>query len=263
MSLPTSLTKPIVQIIGTVLMCLAMALLQLGLRKMEELLLSPSTLTDYEKQISSHAVLPDTITERLSKVGGLAKVKDDIRAQILLPLQHPEIFASQLSKLPRGVLLYGIPGTGKTMLAKAIAAEAGCPFVSLSLASLESKWFGETSKLLQASFSYARKVQPCVLFFDEIDGMMRTRDSQNDSSCVYGMKTEFLNNMDGMQTRDDDKFVVIACTNNMLALDPAVKRRLPQVYKIDPPSGAEVVDILSICLEGSNLKRSVIRRIAK
>lgn len=256
--------------VATLIMCLAVTLLQFAMKHIEHLVLESSAtaasgLNEHEKQIATNTVHPGAIVERLSSVGGLAAVKADIRAQVMLPLQHPELFhCKSLQTQPsRGVLLYGKPGTGKTMLAKAIAAEAGRPFVSLSLASLESKWYGETSKLLQACFSYARKMQPCVLFFDEIDGMMRIRDGQNDQSCVYGMKTEFLSHMDGMQTRTDDTFVVIACTNNLEVLDPAVRRRLPQLYRIDPPSPAEVVDILRICLKGSGLTDRKIKLVAR
>lgn len=265
-----SVKNRITRALAAVVMCLAMALLQLGIKHVENLVFeagggAAGGLTEHEKQIAANTVDADAITERLANVGGLVAVKDDIRSQIMLPLQHPELFSSISPHIrpPRGVLLYGKPGTGKTMLAKAIAAEAGRPFVSLSLASLESKWYGETSKLLQACFSYARRMQPCVLFFDEIDGMMRARDGQNDHSSVYGMKTEFLHHMDGMQTRTDDTFVVIACTNNAEILDPAVKRRLPQVYRIEPPSCAEIVDILRICLRGSRLTDRQIKLVGR
>lgn len=219
-----------------------------------------NALSDYEKQIAECVIAPDAITERLDQIGGLSAIKEDLKAQVLLPLQHAHVFQTCdiRTRPPRGILLHGAPGTGKTMLAKAIAAEAKRPFVSLSLASLESKWYGETSKLLQACFSFARKNQPCVLFFDEIDGLMRARN-ENDQSCVYGMKTEFLSHMDGMHTRTDDSFVVIACTNNLNVLDPAIKRRLPQVYKIDPPSADEVCEILTIHLRESGLKPAQIK----
>lgn len=267
MSVKDRLTRAL----AAVVMCLAMALLQLGIKHVEQIVFESTGsatvggLTEHERQIAANTVHADAISERLVDIGGLAAVKDDIRAQILLPLQHPELFSSISVHMrpPRGVLLYGKPGTGKTMLAKAIAAEAGRPFVSLSLASLESKWYGETSKLLQACFSYARRMQPCVLFFDEIDGMMRARDGHNDHSSVYGMKTEFLSHMDGMQTRADDTFFVIACTNNAEILDPAVKRRLPQVYRIEPPSCGEVVEILRICLRGSRLTDRQIQSVGR
>ena len=219
-------------------------------------------MTEHEREIASNVIQPENISERLADIGGLAAIKDDLLAQVLLPLQHAGLFdGSPKSRPPRGILLHGKPGTGKTMLAKAIAAEAGRPFLSLGLSSLENKWFGETSKLLQACFSYARKHQPCVLFFDEIDGMMRTR-TQDDQSCVYGMKTEFLTHMDGMKTQADDTFVVIACTNNIDMLDPAVRRRLPQVYRIDAPDEAELFDILKLYLRDTKIRDQDLRELA-
>lgn len=222
------------------------------------------SLNSYEAQISQQIVQPDHIMDRLDDVGGLASVKDEIRSQVLLPLQHPRIFFGDVKALhpPRGVLFYGPPGTGKTMLARAIAAEAGVPFISLTLATLESKFFGESSKLLSATFSLARKLQPCVVFFDEIDGMIRTRSDQ-DQSCVYGFKTEFLTHIDGIQTKHSDALIVIGCTNCPDKLDPAVRRRLPKQFCIGLPTMDELVDIMLLNLKNTTLNRDDIRGIVR
>lgn len=216
-------------------------------------------LNVHETTISQNVVQPSNIRERLDEIGGLHSIKEAIRSQVLLPLRHSKIFFGSVKALhpPKGILLYGPPGTGKTMLARAIAAEAECPFLSLSLSNLENKFFGESSKLLHATFSLARKIQPCVLFFDEIDGMIRTR-SEHDQSCVYGFKTEFLTHMDGINTKDTDAFIVIGCTNCVDKLDPAIKRRLPRQFRINLPTRDEMVDIFALNLKNANISHTEI-----
>ena len=219
--------------------------------------------TAHEKKILESVVNASSIEEKLADIGGLSAIKADIRAQILLPLKHPKVFFGDVKSLhpPRGVLLHGPPGTGKTMLARAIAAEAGCPFIALTLSSLEDKWFGESSKLLAAAFSVAAKLQPCVLFIDEIDGFMRRR-TESEHEATYGMKTEFLQHMDGIGSSKKDAFIVIACTNCVSALDPAIKRRLPQQFEIGYPDPAELMEILRVHLKDSGVDDDSLRMFA-
>ena len=104
-------------------------------------------------------------------IGGLESQRAALDELVILPLARPELFAhSAVAARPSGVLLYGPPGTGKTLLAKAIAARAASSFLSANVASLQSKFFGETPKLVEALFSLARRRAPCVVFIDEIDG---------------------------------------------------------------------------------------------
>lgn len=216
--------------------------------------------TKHEKKILESVVDASKIEERMVSIGGLKSTKADIEAQVLLPLQYPKVFFGDVVSLhpPRGVLLYGPPGTGKTMLARAIAAEAKCPFIAITLSSLEDKWFGESSKLLAAAFSVASKMQPCVLFIDEIDGFMRKRN-ELENEATYGMKTEFLQRMDGISSSKKDAFIVIACTNCKSLLDPAVLRRLPQQFEVALPDADEVTDILRVHLQNSGLSENAIQ----
>ena len=185
--------------------------------------------------------------ETLDDVGGLSHAKKALRRSVLLPLRYPSIFFSGPPPIrpPRGVLLHGPPGTGKTMLARALASESGANFVCVSSSTLEDKWWGESAKLIQATFHVARtELQPCIVFFDEIDGMGRSR-SEHDQACVYSFKTELLRNLDGAETgHREAAVVVLACTNCAHALDPALRRRLPLRVEVGLPTEADRLAIL-------------------
>lgn len=200
---------------------------------------------DHQSAIRACVIKPSS--NKLDDIGGLEAVKDDLRRSVMLPLKHPDVFFKGPKALrpPRGVLLHGPPGTGKTMLARALASESGVNFLALSSATLESKWWGESAKLVQAAFELARtEFQPCIIFFDEIDGMGRAR-SEQDQACVYSFKTELLRNLDGVDGEHaHSALMVLACTNCANALDPALRRRLPHVIHVDRPSEAARYDIL-------------------
>lgn len=186
----------------------------------------------------------------LSSVGGNEAAKEKLRRGVVLPLKHPSLFfdpSTPSLRPPRGTLLHGPPGTGKTMLARACASESGASFLPLHPAALENKYWGESPKILQAAFSLARtKLAPCVLFFDEVDGMGRER-SEQDQSCVYAMKCELLRNMDAV---GDAPVAVLACTNCPRSLDPALRRRFAQKVEIPLPGRDEREAILRVLLEG-------------
>ena len=241
-------------VLMSIILYIASQIAQMLISKMESgNMFSSKNMSSYETQIMSCKIDAKDISETLDSIGGLSSIKNDIKMQILLPLSRPSIFFNQdvaIMKPPKGILLHGPPGTGKTMLAKAIAKEANCPFLSLSLSSLENKYYGETSKLLKATFSVARKIQPCILFFDEIDGMIRTR-SDFDQSYVYGMKTEFLSQIDGISSSPQDSVIMIACTNCVDSLDPAVRRRLPHKYLVGLPTKDELKEIVALQIESA------------
>lgn len=225
---------------------------------------SVTSTNQYENEIATNIVKSEDIVEHLDNIGGLSRIKDDIRTHILLPLQYPHVFFSKNESLHpnKGILLCGPPGVGKTMIARAIAAEANVPFISLTLSVLENKYFGETSKLLAGAFSLARRIQPCILFFDEIDGLIRNR-SDSDQSCVYSLKTELLTHMDGLTSKKNDAVFFIGCTNILNSLDPAIRRRLSKIYKLELPDENERLEILKVIAHTDNIDSKTLQKIAK
>jgi ATPase family AAA domain-containing protein 1 len=123
----------------------------------------------YEDLIAQEAVNPAGIDVTFMDIGGLEEEEKRLRELVVLPFARPELFArGKLLRPPKGVLLYGPPGTGKTMLAKAIAKETKAVFLNISLSTLQDKWFGESQKLVRAVFTLAWKLQPAIVFIDEI-----------------------------------------------------------------------------------------------
>lgn len=188
-------------------------------------------LSQHEAQIASSVVHSST-GAGFDAVGGHEQLKRDLLLHVAVPLRHAKTFFSRQSlRPPSGILLEGAPGCGKTMIANALAHEAGVPFIPLLLSDVESKWNGESQKLLKAVFTLAKKLQPCIIWIDEIDGFLRER-SELDSSHDYGMKCAMLQLMDQAKR---DRIVVLAATNNSRAVDGAVRRRLPRRYTVGLP----------------------------
>ena len=122
-------------------------------------------LTEYEMSIASQLVDPAEINVKFEDVAGQGELVTEMRQAVILPLQKRHLFAgSDLMTAPKGVLLHGPPGCGKTMLAKATAREAGARFINLDISSLTDKWYGESQKLAGAVFTLAKKIQPCIIF---------------------------------------------------------------------------------------------------
>ena len=122
-------------------------------------------LTEYEMSIASQLVDPAEISVKFEDVAGQGELVTELRQAVILPLQKRHLFAgSDLMTAPKGVLLHGPPGCGKTMLAKATAREAGARFINLDISSLTDKWYGESQKLAGAVFTLAKKIQPCIIF---------------------------------------------------------------------------------------------------
>ena len=136
---------------------------------------------------------------------------------------RPDIFKG-LRAPPKGLLLFGPPGTGKTMIGRAIAAESKSTFFSISASSLTSKWVGDGEKMVRTLFSIAQTKQPAIIFIDEIDSLLSAR-SETEHESTRRIKTEFLVQMDGARVSADDKILLIGATNRPYELDEAARRR--------------------------------------
>eukprot|EP00191_Tetraselmis_sp_GSL018_P005494 CAMPEP_0177602256 /NCGR_PEP_ID=MMETSP0419_2-20121207/14756_1 /TAXON_ID=582737 /ORGANISM="Tetraselmis sp., Strain GSL018" /LENGTH=480 /DNA_ID=CAMNT_0019095697 /DNA_START=251 /DNA_END=1691 /DNA_ORIENTATION=- len=212
-------------------------------------------MNEYEQLLAADVVNPDCIDVTLYDIGGLDPIIDSLYNKIISPMQQPQLFlSSPLLKPSKGILLYGPPGTGKTMLAKAIAKESGANFINLRVSSLHSKWFGDSTKLVTAAFTLAWKLQPSIIFVDEVDALLGKRNSM-DQDIVTSVKTEFMQLWDGMVTDSDANVIVLAATNRPYDLDEAVLRRLPLSFEVGMPSAAQRESILRVILSNEAAAR--------
>eukprot|EP00854_Cymbomonas_tetramitiformis_P028433 gene28433-35242_t len=131
---------------------------------------------EFEKRLLAEVIPPQELGVSFEDIGALTHVKEALRET--------------------GILLFGPPGTGKTMLAKAVATEAGANFINISLSSVASKWFGEGEKYMRAVFSLASKIAPSVVFIDEVDSMLGRRDKSGEHEAMRKIKNEFMANWD-------------------------------------------------------------------
>ncbi|KAL7990441.1 hypothetical protein Chor_013871 [Crotalus horridus] len=157
-------------------------------------------LSEYEMSIAAHLVDPLSMHVTWNDIAGLDDVITDLKDTVILPIRKKHLFQnSRLLQPPKGVLLYGPPGCGKTLIAKATAKEAGCRFINLQPSTLTDKWYGESQKLAAAVFSLAIKLQPSIIFIDEIDSFLRSRSS-SDHEATAMMKAQFMSLWDGLDT---------------------------------------------------------------
>merc|ERR1719497_212315 len=207
--------------------------------------------------------LRETVVEvpniKWDDIGGLEDTKRSLQEMILYPIDHPEKFEKFGMQPSRGVLFYGPPGCGKTLLAKAVASECSANFVSIKGPELLTMWFGESEANVRELFDKARSSAPCVLFFDELDSIARARGSSSGDAGGAGDRVinQILTEMDGMGSKKS--VFIIGATNRPNIIDPAVLRpgRLDQLIYIPLPDEGSRMNILKSCLRKSPLSPEV------
>lgn len=216
------------------------------------------TENEFEKRLLGEVIPPSDIGVTFDDIGALENVKDTLKELVMLPLQRPELFCKgQLTKPCKGILLFGPPGTGKTMLAKAVATEAGANFINISMSSITSKWFGEGEKYVKAVFTLASKIAPSVVFVDEVDSMLGRRENPGEHEAMRKMKNEFMVNWDGLRTKDTERVLVLAATNRPFDLDEAVIRRLPRRLMVNLPDAPNRAKIVKVILAKEDLSPDI------
>ena len=188
--------------------------------------IEPSSLRDVAVEIPS---------VRWEDIGGLEKLKQSLRESVELPFKNPQVYRTMGIEPPRGILLYGPPGVGKTLLAKAAATESQANFISVKGPEIMSKWVGDSEKAIRMSFKKARQASPAIVFIDEIDSIAPRRGMQTSSGVTERIVNQLLTSIDGLETLE--RVLVLAATNRPDILDEALLRtgRFDRILYVEPP----------------------------
>ncbi|OAA69060.1 ATPase family AAA domain-containing protein 1 [Cordyceps fumosorosea ARSEF 2679] len=213
-------------------------------------------LNEFENLIALEMVAPEDIHVGFDDIGGLEMIIEELKESVIYPLTMPHLYshAAPLLSAPSGVLLFGPPGCGKTMLAKALAHESGASFINLHISTMTEKWYGDSNKIVKAVFSLARKMQPAIIFIDEIDAVLGTRRSgEHEASGM--VKAEFMTLWDGLTSANSSgmpaQIVVLGATNRIHDIDEAILRRMPKKFPVPLPGQEQRLRILQLVLQGT------------
>ncbi|MBI2208087.1 CDC48 family AAA ATPase [Candidatus Woesearchaeota archaeon] len=208
-------------------------------------------------------VLVEIPNVKWESIGGLEEVKQELIEAVEWPLKNPESFKRLGVKPPKGILLYGAPGTGKTMLAKAVANESQANFILVKGPELLSKWVGESEKAVREVFKKARQVSPCIIFFDELDSLAPKRGANSDSHVSERVVNQMLTEIDGLEEMHD--VVIIAATNRPDIVDTALLRpgRFDRIILTPVPEEKTRLEIFKVHTKGMPLKNVKLEDLAK
>ncbi|MFQ6134714.1 MAG: CDC48 family AAA ATPase [Nitrososphaerales archaeon] len=238
--------------------------------KLEENKLQPEflnklevTMQDFENALKD--VTPSAMREvylespdvKWSDIGGLESVKKELQEAVEWPLKYPDIYKKIGYSMPKGVMIHGPSGTGKTLLAKSVATESEANFISIRGPELLSKWVGESERGIREVFRRARQAAPCVIFFDEIDALAPIRGVSGDSMVTERVVSQLLTELDGIRSLSG--VVVLAATNRIDMVDPALLRpgRIDKLLYIPMPDRDSREMILKIHADGKPLVKDV------
>ena len=222
---------------------ITMADFQAALREIE-----PSTIREVYVEVSETT---------WDDIGGLEKTKDLLTEGVEWPLRYPEVYANVKAEPPRGVLLSGPPGSGKTLIARALANQCEASFISIKGPELLSKWVGEAEKGIREVFRHAKQAAPCIVFFDEIDSLAPRRSGDVDRNFSNGVIAQLLTEMDGIEGREG--VIVLGATNRPELIDPALLRpgRFDLVVELEFPIEEERRAIFAVHTRGKAIAPDV------
>ncbi|MDA4121301.1 MAG: CDC48 family AAA ATPase [Thaumarchaeota archaeon] len=221
------------------------------------------TADDFEKALKE--ITPSAMREvyleipdvKWTEIGGLENAKRELHEAVEWPIKFSDLYKAIGYVMPKGVLLHGPSGTGKTLLAKAVATESEANFISVRGPELLSKWVGESERGIREVFRRARQAAPCIIFFDEIDALAPTRGAGGGSMVTERVVSQLLTELDGIQALNG--VVVLAATNRIDMVDTALLRagRFDKIISISLPDGEARKQTLQICLKGKPISKDV------